>query len=95
MQGENPKDNFNDKEIRKDEISYLQLKNPNWKSIFTINKDANLTVEGKWILGAIIKNERNKIEAEICWNQRGYHKLVGAVTQVISMLLGGEDHIDQ
>lgn len=55
MQGENPKDNFNDKEIRKDEISYLQLKNPNWKNTFTINKDANLIVEEKWILGAIIK----------------------------------------
>ena len=49
--------------MKMQEISTNNLK---WKYLFTIQTDANLAVEGDWHLDAIIWNEKNETEIEMC-----------------------------
>lgn len=47
LQEENPKANTNNNKLNKDEISYLNTKNPCLKDTFTINTNASLAIEWK------------------------------------------------
>lgn len=47
LQEENPKANTNNNKLNKDEISYLNTKNPCLKDTFTINTNASLAFEWK------------------------------------------------